>query len=69
MAAQRRNAVACFPGISTIKLLCVVFADGHVCASSSFALFGWWDVPDAAIILKEHGRGWEVRGAGEWGQC
>lgn len=69
LVAQRRKAVACFPDISTIKPHCVGFADGHICASSSFALFGWWDVPDAAIILKEHERGWEVRGAAEWGQC
>lgn len=25
-------------------------------------------MPYATIILKEHGRGWEAGGAGEWGQ-
>lgn len=44
LAAQRRKAVACFPDTSTTKLHCVGFADGHVCASSSFALLagGMW---------------------------
>lgn len=61
LVAQRRKGAASFPDISTVKLHCVGFADGHVCASSGRTCTM---LPSSS----EHGRGWEVRRAGECSQ-
>lgn len=61
LAVQRRKAVACFPDISTTKLHCVGFADGHVCASSSFALLagGMWPMPPSSSNNMGEAGKWE----------
>lgn len=47
----------CFPGISTIKLLCVGFADGHVCASLHFLAGGTCPVlPSSSKSMGEAGK-------------